>query len=104
MVQQRHGQSFGMVQTENAGDHSRLAIIVTALANADTIEMAKVLANDPLLRQAVVAQAQEFAKQQEQAGVMQEKVAAASKTATSSGEKKQATEQPTRLKRHAGPY
>jgi cell fate (sporulation/competence/biofilm development) regulator YmcA (YheA/YmcA/DUF963 family) len=41
-----------------------LAVLVTALSNADTLYIAKALSNDPALRQAVVAQAQEFAKRQ----------------------------------------
>lgn len=41
-----------------------LAIVVTAASNADTIQIAKALSNDPLLREALVAQAQEFAKQE----------------------------------------
>jgi hypothetical protein len=39
-----------------------IAVIVTSVANADTIQIAKTLANDAALREALVAQAQEFAK------------------------------------------
>lgn len=39
-----------------------LAIIVSALANADTLQIAKTLANDAAVREAIVAQAQEFVK------------------------------------------
>src|SRR5262245_21626334 len=39
-----------------------IATTVTAMANADTIQIAKTLANDAALREALVAQAQEFAK------------------------------------------
>jgi hypothetical protein len=39
-----------------------IAAAATAAANADTIQIAKTLANDPALREALVAQAQEFAK------------------------------------------
>jgi len=38
------------------------AVVVTSAANADTIQIAKTLANDPALREALVAQAQEIAK------------------------------------------
>jgi hypothetical protein len=39
-----------------------IAVVVTSAANADTIQIAKTLANDAALRGALVAQAQEFAK------------------------------------------
>lgn len=39
-----------------------LAIIITAISNADTIQIAKSITNDPALRNALVAQAQELAK------------------------------------------
>jgi hypothetical protein len=39
-----------------------IAVMVTSVANADTIQIAKTLANDAALREAMVAQAQEFAK------------------------------------------
>jgi hypothetical protein len=39
-----------------------IAVMVTTAANADTIQIAKTLANDAALREALVAQAQEFAK------------------------------------------
>lgn len=39
-----------------------IAVVVTSVANADTIQIAKTLANDAALREAMVAQAQEFAK------------------------------------------
>jgi hypothetical protein len=39
-----------------------IAVIVTSVANADTIQIAKTLANDAALREALVAQAQEVAK------------------------------------------
>jgi hypothetical protein len=39
-----------------------IAVMVTSVANADTIQIAKTLANDAALREALVAQAQEFAK------------------------------------------
>ena len=38
-----------------------LAALVTLIANADTIQIAEGLSNDPALREALVAQAQEFA-------------------------------------------
>jgi hypothetical protein len=40
-----------------------LAIIITVIANADTFEIAKALSNDPALREVIVTQAEEFAKQ-----------------------------------------
>ncbi|HEU0177538.1 MAG TPA: hypothetical protein VFV58_25020 [Blastocatellia bacterium] len=39
-----------------------IAVVMTTAVNADTIQIAKTLANDPALREALVAQAQEFAK------------------------------------------
>jgi hypothetical protein len=39
-----------------------IAVLVTSVANADTIQIAKTLANDAALREALVAQAQELAK------------------------------------------
>ncbi len=39
-----------------------IAVVVTAIANADTIQIARTLANDAALREALVAQAQEYAK------------------------------------------
>src|SRR5262245_11666007 len=39
-----------------------IAVVLTSVVNADTIQIAKTLANDPALREALVAQAQEFAK------------------------------------------
>jgi hypothetical protein len=39
-----------------------LAIVFTAISNADTIEIARTLSNDPALREALVAQAQALAK------------------------------------------
>src|SRR5262245_22049328 len=39
-----------------------IAVVVTSVGNADTIQIAKTLANDAALREALVAQAQEFAK------------------------------------------
>jgi hypothetical protein len=53
-----------------------LAVLVAAVSNADTIHIAKALANDPALRQAVVAQAQEFAKQGQALVVNQESIPA----------------------------
>lgn len=41
-----------------------LAIAVTAASNADTIEIAKALSNDPALREVLVAKAQKFGEQQ----------------------------------------
>lgn len=40
-----------------------VSVIITVAANADTTQIAKALSNDPALRSALVAQAQEFAKQ-----------------------------------------
>lgn len=40
-----------------------LSVIITAALNADTTQIAKALSNAPALREALVAQAQEFAKQ-----------------------------------------
>jgi len=40
-----------------------LATVVTVLSNADTIQIVRTLSNDSALREALVAQAQEFAKQ-----------------------------------------
>src|SRR5215470_17706187 len=39
-----------------------IAVVMTTAVNADTIQIAKTLANDAALREALVAQAQEFAK------------------------------------------
>src|SRR5215475_13435832 len=39
-----------------------IAVVATTATNADTIQIAKTLANDAALREALVAQAQEFAK------------------------------------------
>jgi hypothetical protein len=44
-----------------------IAVVVTSAVNADTIQIAKTLANDAALREALVAQAQEFAKNAPQA-------------------------------------
>jgi hypothetical protein len=44
-----------------------IAVVVTSAVNADTIQIAKTLANDAALREALVAQAQEFAKNPPQA-------------------------------------
>jgi hypothetical protein len=44
-----------------------IAVVVTSAVNADTIQIAKTLANDSALREALVAQAQEFAKNPPQA-------------------------------------
>jgi len=44
-----------------------IAVVVTSAINADTIQIAKTLANDSALREALVAQAQEFAKNPPQA-------------------------------------
>src|SRR5262245_30404228 len=44
-----------------------IAVVATSAANADTIQIAKTLANDAALREALVAQAQEFAKNPPQA-------------------------------------
>lgn len=41
-----------------------LAVIITAALNADSTQIAKALTNDPALREALVAQAQQFAQQQ----------------------------------------
>jgi hypothetical protein len=41
-----------------------LAVLLVGATNADTLTIVKKLYNDPVLRAAVVAQAQEFAKQQ----------------------------------------
>jgi hypothetical protein len=41
-----------------------LAVLITGLTNADTIQIVNSLYNDPALRAAVAAQAQEFSKQQ----------------------------------------
>jgi hypothetical protein len=72
-----------------------LAVVAAALANADSIEIAKALSNDPLLRQAVVAQAQEFAKQQERSGTVSEKTAPSAKSLTAGNKKKQSVDQPS---------
>jgi hypothetical protein len=53
-----------------------LAVLVAAVSNADTIHIAKALSNDPALRQAIVAQAQEFAKQGQALVVTQESIPA----------------------------
>jgi hypothetical protein len=44
-----------------------IAVVLTSAVNADTIQIAKTLANDAALREALVAQAQEFAKNPPQA-------------------------------------
>jgi hypothetical protein len=44
-----------------------IAVVMTSAVNADTIQIAKTLANDAALREALVAQAQEFAKNPPQA-------------------------------------
>ncbi len=41
-----------------------LAVVVTGALNADTTQIAKALTNDPALREALVAQAQQFAQQE----------------------------------------
>jgi len=42
-----------------------LALLITGITNADTVQIVKKLSTDPTLRAAVVVQAQEFARQQE---------------------------------------
>jgi hypothetical protein len=44
-----------------------IAVVLTSAVNADTIQIAKTLANDAALREALVAQAQEFSKNPPQA-------------------------------------
>lgn len=41
-----------------------LAVVITGVLNADSTQIAKALTNDPALREALVAQAQEFAKRE----------------------------------------
>ena len=48
-----------------------VSVIITIAANADTTQIAKALSNDPALRGALVAQAQEFAKQAPNTGQAQ---------------------------------